>query len=117
MTVLSYAGSVLIANGTSLSSAINLAGQRLAAIQMPAAWDAAALTLQGSFDGVTYASVYDTANTEISWTVAAARFYLLPSTLQLLGLKFLKVRSGTSTTPVNQTADRTLQLISADPNG
>lgn len=114
MGVLTLANQALIANGTSLSAAVNLANQRLYAIQMPAAWDAAALTFQGSYDGVTFANVYDVTNAELSYTVAAARFYVLPSTPLLIGLKFLKVRSGPSATPVNQTADRFLQLISAE---
>jgi hypothetical protein len=102
-----------IANGASLSGAIDLGTSRLLAIQMPAAWTAAALTFEASYDGVTYAPVYDSAGTEISWTVGAARIALNAAAAEWLGVRYLKVRSGTSAAPVNQAADRTLKIIGA----
>lgn len=98
-----------IANGASLSGAIDLGSTRLAGIQMPAAWTAAALTFQASFDGVTYADVYSTGGTELSYTVAASRFIPLSIT-DWGGVRYLKVRSGTTGTPVNQGGARTIQL-------
>jgi hypothetical protein len=102
-----------IANGASLSGAIDLGTSRLLAIQMPAAWTAAALTFEASYDGVTYAPVYDSAGTEISWTVGASRLVLNAAAAEWLGVRYLKVRSGTSAAPVNQAADRTLKIIGA----
>lgn len=99
-----------IASGQSLSAAVHLHAHRLFAMQMPAAWDAANLTFQGSFDGNTFANVYDEVGTEVTVVAAASRFIILDPA-KFMGLQKLKVRSGTSGAAVNQTADRSLQLV------
>lgn len=98
-----------IANGASLSTAIDLEGSSVIAIQMPAAWDAANLTFQGSHDGTTYADLYDSSG-EFAVTAAASRFIVVDP-IKLLSARFLKVRSGTTGVPVNQTAARTIVLV------
>lgn len=100
----------LIANGGSLSAGIHLHAHRLFAIQMPAAWTAASLTFQGSYDGTTYADLYDDSGNEVTMTVTAGHFVVFDPS-KFLGLQRLKVRSGTGGSPVNQGADRTLELI------
>jgi hypothetical protein len=104
-----------IANGTALSGVINLAGAVLVTIQMPSAWTAAALTFQGSHDGLTFGDVYDDAGTELSVSSAAAAVnrVIIASTIldKLAGLTYLKIRSGTTGTPVNQGADRVITLV------
>lgn len=102
--------SVTIANGTSLSDAIEFGGDALVEIVMPAAWTAAGLTFQVSHDGVTYQNLYDAAGTEVQISVAASRNVRLSPT-DWIGVPYLKVRSGTSGTPVNQGAARTIQII------
>lgn len=103
-----------IANNESLSGAIDLgltsAKQRVLAIIMPAAWTAANLTFQGSLDDVTYTNVYDDAGNEVTVTAAAARYIVLDNDLSknLTGFRFMKVRSGTSGSAVNQGAARTI---------
>lgn len=99
-----------IANGASLSDALDLGNARLYSIQMPAAWTAAALTFQASAEGVTYADVHDTNGTELSYTVAASRFVRLTPD-PWFGTRFLKIRSGTSGTPVNQGGARIITLV------
>ena len=104
---------VTIANGaTGLSDAIDLEGYQLAAIQMPATWVAAAITfLAATESGGTFQSVYN-AGTEVSETVAQARCQTIVANMPALApLRFIKLRSGTAATPVNQTADRVLTLI------
>jgi hypothetical protein len=101
--------SLVIASGTSLSPATDLGAQRLQGIQMPAAWDAANLTFQGSADGVTYNDVYDSAG-EHSVTAAASRMIMVDAE-KFRAIRYLKVRSGTTGVAVNQTADRTLTLV------
>lgn len=101
---------VTILSGASLSDALDLLGLVPLGIQMGAAWTPAALTFQGSYDGVTYANVYDNTGTEVSVTVAASRYVTLPPTL-LPGVRYIKVRSGTAGTPVAQAADRALRLM------
>lgn len=59
---------VTIANGQSLSSAVDLR-QHLdevpVALRMPSAWDAADLTFQGSEDGTNFANLYLSAGSEL----------------------------------------------------
>lgn len=103
-----------IANGASLSQAIENIGlgaaSALVGIEMPAAWTAANLTFQVSFDGDTYKDLYDKDGNEVTVTAAASRYIgLIPSLFA--GIRHLKVRSGTSGTPVNQGAARTLRLV------
>jgi hypothetical protein len=76
---------------------------------MPAAWTAASLTFQGSADGTTYGDLYD-AGTEMSTAAGASRVIHLDWT-KFVGLRFLKIRSGTTGVPVNQGGDRVLTLV------
>lgn len=98
-----------IAEGASLSGSVSLGRNlQLFAIKMPAAWDAAAITLQTSVDGSAWSNVFLPGGTEYSLTVAAASWVLLdPTYLEGLG-PYIKIRSGTSGTPVNQTAARSV---------
>jgi len=99
-----------IANGESLSAAVDLGTGRLAGIVMPAAWTAANLTFQTSPDGVTWRDRYDWLGGEVTVVAAAARSIQV-NLADWLGVRFLKVRSGTSGTPVNQGAERVLTLV------
>jgi len=100
-----------IANGASLSDAINLRGEVLVGIEMPAAWTAANLTFQASMDNATYLNVYSAAGAELVVTAAASQFiWVDPS--NFAGCRWIKVRSGTSGTPVNQGAERLVGLVS-----
>lgn len=110
MTTINYE-TVTIANGASLSDALNIASRNFFGVIMPAAWTSAAMTFQGSFDGTNYFDLYDETGTEVSFTVAASRYVIISSPAKFLGLKKIKVRSGTSGTPVNQAAERTVGLI------
>ena len=100
---------VTIASGASLSGAVDLQGRKLVAIDMPSGWTAASLTYQASADGVTYDDVYDGA-TERSLTVAASR-YMMQNIGDWIGVRYLKIRSGTSAAPVNQGASRVITLV------
>ena len=99
-----------IANAASLSAAVEIAGMELVAIEMPAAWTAANLTFQGTHDGATFNNVHDDAGTEVSVTAAAARYIRLNPELWG-GFHSVKVRSGTAGTPVNQGAERIINLV------
>jgi hypothetical protein len=93
-----------------LSAAIDLAGKTLLGYIMPATWVAAGLTFQTSPDGVSYNDIYDNTGTEISHVVAASRFVRV-NPADWVGVRFLKVRSGTGAAPVNQTASRDIILV------
>ena len=98
-----------IANGASLSGVIDLGGRKLVAIDMPASWTAASLTFQASIDGTNFDNMYDGA-TERSVTVAAS-YYSMLNIGDWIGVRYLKIRSGTSGTPVNQGGARVLTLV------
>jgi hypothetical protein len=102
--------SVTIPNGAALSNAAKLNGATLLGIEMPAAWTAAGLTFQHSIDGTNFFDLYDAAGAGIAMTVVASH-YVAPSFLAWQGVIYLKVRSGTSGTPVNQGAERILKLV------
>ncbi len=89
---------------------LSLAGLHLVEFLMPAGWDAAALTLLGSPDGTTFFPIFNEAGTEVSITVAPSRLIRFPSGF-FAGAPFWRLRSGTSATPVNQTASRTITIF------
>ena len=100
-----------IAASGSLSPAVRLPPAcYLSAIIMPAAWTAANLTFQGSHEGSTYNDIYDEYGSELVVNAAAATHIVLQPAIWS-GTRFLKIRSGTTGTPVNQAAARTIQLI------
>lgn len=103
-----------IGSGESITSAINLAGRILCGVYVPAGWTAASLTFQGSYDGTTFMDVYDSSGTEEAASASASR-YVAINHINFLGLRFLKVRSGTSASPINQGAERTLVLELGEP--
>jgi hypothetical protein len=100
-----------IANGASLSGAIEFKGRPLRII-MPSAWTTANLTFQTSYDGVNYANLYDDSGNEETVTAAASREIDLDDTV-FAGVAFMKIRSGNSGTPVNQGAQRELIVVAA----
>jgi len=101
-----------IAASASLSDAIDLAGSRLARIEMPNVWTAANLTFQSSFDNVTFNNLYDSAGTEYNVTASSSRAIIIPLA-DFVGIRFLKVRSGTAGSAVTQAAARELRLVLA----
>lgn len=101
---------VAIANNESLSSAVDLAGGRLFAIMMPADWTAADLTFQAAHAGDTYHNIYNEDDAEVVVQAAEDRYIIL-SPARWLGVRRLKVRSGTAASAVNQGAARTINLV------
>ncbi len=104
---------VKILQGASITAAIDLGGQRLAAIQTPAAWTAANFTFQvgvgDGADSAVYANMFDSGGNEYTVTAAASETIMLPYA-DFIGIRYIKIRSGTNGTPVNQAADRLLLL-------
>jgi hypothetical protein len=101
---------VTITNGQSLSPAVDMGGTTLVSIQMPAAWTAAGITLQGSSDGVSFFNIFSSTGVEYALAAAASSFIVLDP-VDMLGVRYMKIRSGTAGTPVNQAADRVLTLV------
>lgn len=103
-----------IAASGSVSPSVNMGGRKLIGFMMPAAWTSADITFQGSFDNSTFYDMYDTTGAEIDYQVAASRFIVVNSALWLAP-RFVKVRSGTTGTPVVQAAQRIVTLIVGAP--
>jgi hypothetical protein len=109
------AQTAVIANGASLSDAIELGDgvRQVCGIQMPAAWTAASLTFAVSADGITYSPLYfDTGEYTVAagaGAVASAGISLEPRAFA--GWPYVKVRSGTAASAVNQGAARTLTVL------
>jgi len=99
-----------IANGASLSDAIQADGSAVVGVVMPAAWTAANLTIQASADDTTYNNVYDELGTEKT-IVASTDRYIPLNPADFLGANSIKVRSGTAGTPVNQAAARSVIVV------
>lgn len=100
-----------ITNGQSLSGAIDLtaAGTPLAIIT-DAAWDTNAMTFQGSFDNVTYFNLREMGvEVSIAGVVASSMEHL--DFAQFLGLRYLKVRSGTAAAAVAQVGDTVVTIV------
>lgn len=107
---------VTIGAGASLSGAVDLGNKRLLGIEIdPAGWTAADLSLQASPDNVlAFGEVTDgVAGTPllIKGTGGAGAIVALNTPVQLAGIRFLKLRSGTAAVPVVQVGARTMQLI------
>jgi hypothetical protein len=96
----------VIADGAALSDAINIQGYDVVAIQQPEDTEGTAFTFQGSVDGLTFADVKDSTGTEVALAKSETEAEtLLLGTNELRGLQAIKVRSGTSATPTEQSGD------------
>jgi hypothetical protein len=97
-------------DGTATTGAASSASATFLGVDLPAAWTAAVLTLQASRDGVTWLDVYDRFGAEVTLQAAASRRVVVEPSV-VLGVEYLRVRSGTAGAPVNQGADRDVVLL------
>tara|TARA_R100000963_G_C4576397_1_gene59205 strand:- start:114 stop:470 length:357 start_codon:yes stop_codon:yes gene_type:complete len=103
-----------IASSASLSGEISLDSWTLEAIIMPAAWTTANLTFQAAeASGGTYNNLYNDGGNEVTVTAAVDRYIsLIGDDKDSLGTaRWLKIRSGTGASAVNQGAERTIRLV------
>lgn len=102
--------SATIANGTSDSDAIPLGNFNLVGIEVPTITNAG-LTIRASDDGgTTYRGVWTSAG-ELTYATGTGNKHVVVNPNDLIGCSFIKLRSGTDATPVNQGADRVFTLI------
>lgn len=104
---------VTILNGASQSNALDIGITEHIGLIMPSAWTSAVITFLvcATADG-TFQPLYNQAGTEVSLTVAVDKAYSLETAAPMLApWKYLKARSGTAGTPVNQGGDRILMFI------
>lgn len=102
-----------IANGESLSGEVDLEGYTLCALSMPAAWTAADITFAAATaTGGTFNPLLDDAGNEVTSKAAASNVYAQDINMgKLAGVRFIKLRSGTSASAVAQGAERIITLI------
>lgn len=108
-----YLVEAVIPSDGSLSPEVWLPGP-LVAIGMPAAWDAADITVRGGAVSGATGKVTDKSGAEYTVKAVAGDMVHLASG-DLVGLCVIQVRSGTAAAPVNQAAARTLQLVCNSP--
>ena len=99
---------VTIANGQSLSGSAKIGAGTLVGIVLPT-FTSAALTFQGSVDDSTFVEIVDASNTAVSFTATTGAIYI-KAPADLVGVPYLKIRSGTSGAAVAQGAARTITL-------
>lgn len=109
----------ILAGAGGLSDAQKVDG-KLSGVILTSAWVTAAMTFQGSRDGTVWFDLWDTATgTAVERTIAAANLptsngrFLALNLGDWIGLNWVKVRSGTSASPVNQTGGASIDLILA----
>lgn len=111
-----------IPNNESLSGAFDLGGNSLIAIEFPTNWGGGTqITFQSKVKRTEdlnpnngqavefWRNVYDAAGNELIVTCGANR--IVTDIPELAPLRFLRIRSGTSTTPVPQSPGKSLRLI------
>lgn len=95
----------LIADGTSISGSVFVGYGLLVGLIVPSGWDSADITLQACpVEGGTFYNVHNKAgDTEETIQAGASRHIWLDPPMR--GFGWIKVRSGTSGSPVNQSGD------------
>ena len=101
-----------IANNASLSGSIDLNAERLHSINLPSQWTAAAITFQSSPNGTTWYDLF-TINGEyiLPSNIVGINRSIILEPMIFYGIRYLKIRSGTSTASVNQLALRNISLV------
>lgn len=98
----------IIKTGASLSTPVDVGDSKVFGLLVPAGWDSGATstTFQASHDGKTWFDLASEGGDEIEVTVAGgASIALVEAGPYLAPWRFLKIRSGTATSAVNQAGD------------
>lgn len=103
-----------IASGASVSATVDLSNAVLTGIIMPAAWTAADLTVEVSHDGTAWIGLaYDATATQCNnITTPAVDTAHAFDVRAMAPYQYIRLRSGTTASPVNQGADRDVLVIS-----
>ena len=103
---------VTIPSGSSVSNSISAVDTALVGFITPAAWDAAALSIEVSPDDTNWYSPKDSQGSSVGYLAAPLTGTAYSTdAAALLPWRYLRFRSGTSAAPVNQTANRVLTAI------
>jgi len=103
-----------IANGASVSGTVDLTDTSLLGFIAPAAWTTAELNIEVSVDNTNWvtAGVLDGSRSNVSrWSAVTAGAAYSVDVVNMLPYRFVRFRSGTAASPVNQGADRAFTVI------
>lgn len=105
-------GVVTIANGQSLSGASDsLSGTDVVALITDSAFDTNTMTFQASINGTDFFDVMDVdSGSEYAISGVAASKWIPVKPMNFYGALYIKVRSGTSSTPATQSGATTITL-------
>lgn len=108
----------VIPAGASQSGKVNISNLVVVGIIMPAVWTAANITFlagdpRDGGNGVVavFNPVHDDTGVEVTATTAASQFVTFRDSDVMAGVSYLKVRSGTTATPVVQAAQAVVSLV------
>lgn len=101
-----------ISIGENLSTPVNLGTGLLVGLIVPANWTNAPITFQTSADGTTFTDLFDgsTERALAADSIVPGRTIALPYSDWFQSVA-LRIRSGATDNPVNQSAARTIQLV------
>lgn len=106
--------SVVISDGESLADSLDLGNNRPIAFEIPSTWTTADITFQSwSYSEKKWVNMIDYQGNEIEYvplTSTSCRINVYP--IHFIGVRYLKIRSGTSASPVNQSGDKRIGIIS-----
>lgn len=100
-----------IADTASLSGAVDLGGYSLVGLVTPAGWATAVITFQVSVDNATWLEYEDVNGTAVTIPSTAASKYRAIDASDFVGIRYLKVRSGTAGTPVAQSGGDVVTIV------
>jgi hypothetical protein len=101
-----------IANGASVSGTIDLQRTAIVGFVAPSAWTTAALNIEVSIDGTSWSSAFDAYGLAVgSMSALTAGAAYVVDMVSLLPFRYVRLRSGTSASPVNQAAQRDFKVI------
>lgn len=118
-----YSKNVIISAGTSLSLPFSLDGGRIVGLLIPSTWATAVITLSVvPIMGTSFHNLYDQGGAEYTFSAVPSGFmavgqpvsYDVGVSQALDYLQSIRLRSGTSLSPVNQSAEQIIGVLMRD---
>jgi hypothetical protein len=103
-----------IAAGGSLSAGVDLKGCTLARMELPTLGSSAAITFPVSEDGGTYKELTDFYGSAVSYPASTGNVIVVLNPADWYGIKYMKVRSGTSSSAVTQAGGASIKFTCKD---
>ena len=107
--------------GASLSTVVDTGGKYVVGLIMPEAWTPAPITVQASPDGATYYDLFvrapdRTSSMEFVFGYTANAVVAVNPNRMLMA-RYIKLRSGTRSEPIDQEATRMFTVVTVDAAG